>query len=331
MDTLFDDKQGGVLMKFVTFRLPSQEMRAGWLEGDQVIDMNIASGGVLPSTMLAFLEKADEHLEIVRRIQKPTSGIYPLEHVKLCAALPNPSSIRDFYAFEQHVKTARGRRGLDVVPEWYDIAVFYFTNHRAVIGPEHVVIGPKNTKKLDYELEIACVIGKEGRDIPREQAEEYIFGYCIMNDWSARDLQAKEMKVGLGPAKGKDFATSLGAYLVTKDELDTYRLQDRYNLEMTARVNGNLLSKGNFQDIYYTFAEMIERASENVTLYPGDVIGSGTVGTGCILELGTEQWLQDGDVVELEITGLGTLRNIVKKETKAGDDHVLSSHGRTSP
>ena len=162
-------------------------------------------------------------------------------------------------------------------------------------------------------MEIACVIGREGRNISREQAEEYIF-YCIMNDWSARDLQATEMKVGLGPAKGKDFATSLGAHLVTKEELDVYRNGDRYNLEMTAHVNGKLLSKGNFQDIYYTFAEMIERASEDVTLYPGDVIGSGTVGTGCILELGTEEWLQDGDVVELSITGLGTLRNTIKRK-----------------
>ncbi|MEY8350451.1 fumarylacetoacetate hydrolase family protein [Bacillus cereus] len=317
-------------MKFITFRLPSGEMRAGWLEGNKVIDMNLASNGALPSSMLAFLEKADEYVGIVRGIQKPISGVYALEDVQLCAAIPNPGSIRDFYAFEQHVKTARGRRGLDVVPEWYDIPVFYFTNHRAVIGPEVAVSCPKQSQKLDYELEIACVIGKEGSNISREQAEEYIFGYCIMNDWSARDLQAEEMKVGLGPAKGKDFATSLGAYLVTKEELAPYRIGERYNLEMTTHVNGELLSKGNFRDIYYTFAEMIERASADVTLYPGDVIGSGTVGTGCILELGTEKWLQDGDVVELAITGLGTLRNTVKKEMKAGDGHVLSSHGGAS-
>ncbi|EEL52436.1 MULTISPECIES: fumarylacetoacetate hydrolase family protein [Bacillus cereus group] len=317
-------------MRFITFRLPSGETHAGWLEGNKVIDMNLASDGVLPSSMLAFLEKADEYVGIVRGIQKPISGVYALEDVQLCAAIPNPGSIRDFYAFEQHVKTARGRRGLDVVPEWYDIPVFYFTNHRAVIGPEVAVSCPKQSQKLDYELEIACVIGKEGRNISREQAEEYIFGYCIMNDWSARDLQAEEMKVGLGPAKGKDFATSLGAYLVTKEELAPYRIGERYNLEMTTHVNGELLSKGNFRDIYYTFAEMIERASADVTLYPGDVIGSGTVGTGCILELGTEKWLQDGDVVELAITGLGTLRNTVKKEMKAGDGHVLSSHGGAS-
>ncbi|MDM5186694.1 fumarylacetoacetate hydrolase family protein [Bacillus sp. DX4.1] len=317
-------------MKFVTFRLPSQEMRAGWLEGDKVIDMSIASKGVLPSSMLAFLEKADEYIEVARNMKSPENGVYHVKDVQLCAAIPNPGSIRDFYAFEQHVKTARGRRGLDVVSEWYDIPVFYFTNHRAVIGPEDIVSRPKLSQKLDYELEIACVIGREGRNISREHAEEYIFGYCIMNDWSARDLQAQEMKVGLGPAKGKDFATSLGAYLVTKEELDVYRTGEQYDLEMTARVNGELLSKGNFKDIYYTFAEMIERASQDVTLYPGDVIGSGTVGTGCILELGTENWLQDGDVVELTITGLGTLRNTVKEEMKAGDGHVLSSHGGTS-
>lgn len=317
-------------MKFITFQHSSSEMRAGWLKGEHVIDMNIASNGTLPSTMLSFLEKADEYMDVIRTMKISQSGVYPLQEVTLCAPLPNPGSIRDFYAFEEHVKTARGRRGLDVIPEWYDIPVFYFTNHRAIVGPEKDVAKPKATQKLDYELEIACVIGKEGKNISREQAEEYIFGYCILNDWSARDLQAEEMKVGLGPAKGKDFATSLGPYIVTKDELEDYRRNDRHNLEMTASVNGDIWSKGNFQDIYYTFAEMIERASRDVTLYPGDVIGSGTVGSGCILELGTEKWLQDGDVVELSITGLGKLRNTVRNERKAGDGHVLSSHGGAS-
>lgn len=317
-------------MRFITFQHSSAEMRAGWLEGDRVIDMNIASSGVLPSTMLSFLEKAEEYMGVIRNIGTPKNGVYHVQDVTLCAPIPNPGSIRDFYAFEEHVKTARGRRGLDIIPEWYDIPVFYFTNHRAVVGPEKNVVRPKSTRKLDYELEIACVIGKEGKDISRERAKDYIFGYCIMNDWSARDLQAEEVKVGLGPAKGKDFATSLGPYIVTKDELEGYRVKERHNLEMTASVNGEIWSKGNFQDIYYTFAEMIERASKDVTLYPGDIIGSGTVGSGCILELGTEKWLQDGDVVELSITGLGKLRNTVKEEKKAGDGHVLSSHGGAS-
>lgn len=142
--------------------------------------------------------------------------------------------------------------------------------------------------------------------------QKLYFGYTILNDWSARDLQAKEMKVGLGPAKGKDFTTTIGPYIVTKDELEPYKLGDRYNLDMVARVNGAQLSKGNFKDIHYTFGDMIERASDGVTLYPGDIIGSGTVGTGCILELGTEgKWLEPGDTVELEITGIGKLKNIV--------------------
>ncbi|MFD3450435.1 fumarylacetoacetate hydrolase family protein [Microbacteriaceae bacterium 4G12] len=304
-------------MKFITFRNHLGEIRAGLLCGEQVVDINIASDGLLPSRMIDFLENTEQYMQIAQELSAPKNGVYRLEEVTLCAPLPNPGSIRDFYAFEQHVKTARGRRGLDVALEWYEIPVFYFTNHRAVIGTNDKVICPRGSEKLDYELEIACIIGKEGRNISRVQAEEYIFGYCILNDWSARDIQAQEMKVGLGPAKGKDFATSLGPYIVTKDELEPYRMQDRYDLQMKATVNGKQLSGGNYKDIHYTFAEMIERASANVTLYPGDVIGSGTVGTGCILELGTETWLQAGDVVELEITGLGVLRNeIYKSELK---------------
>lgn len=315
-------------MKFVTFRTSSGDMRSGWIEGEKIIDMNIASSGRLPSRMRDFLEHAEEYMEVIRGMSLPMKGIHGLSEVSFCAPLPNPGSIRDFYAFEQHVKTARGHRGLPVVPEWYEVPVFYFTNHRAVIGPNDSVSRPKGSQKLDYELEIACIIGKEGRNISRKEADEYIFGYCILNDWSARDLQAQEMKVGLGPAKGKDFATSIGPYIVTKDELESYRHGQRYDLKMTARVNGELLSQGNFKDIHYTFAEMIERASANVTLYPGDVIGSGTVGTGCILEHGTGCWLQPGDTVELEVTGLGVLRNAVREET--GDEDVLPSYGRTS-
>jgi 2-keto-4-pentenoate hydratase/2-oxohepta-3-ene-1,7-dioic acid hydratase in catechol pathway len=298
-------------MKFVTFRNREGEERAGWLTGAKVIDMNIASGGLLPSSMLHFLENTEEYMAIIQTLVTREKGVYQLDDVELLAPIPDPPSIRDFYAFEQHVKTARGRRGLNVVPEWYEMPVFYFTNHRAVVGPNAVVHRPAKCEWLDYELEIACIIGKQGKNIRKEDAEQYIFGYCILNDWSARDLQAKEMKVGLGPAKGKDFATSLGPFIVTKDELEQYRTSDRYDLKMTAKVNGQVLSRGNFKDIYYTFAEMIERASDGVTLYPGDVIGSGTVGTGCILELGTDvhRWLEPGDVVELEITGLGTLQN----------------------
>ncbi|WP_407925743.1 fumarylacetoacetate hydrolase family protein [Chengkuizengella marina] len=297
-------------MKYVTFRTETGPMRAGWLDGDKVIDMSEASHGKLPNCLLTFIENYDTYYTLIEDIAHEKS-IYPLEKVTLCAPLPHPPSVRDFYAFEEHVKTAREKRGLTVIPEWYEIPVFYFTNHKAITGPEESIEKPKNCSRLDFELELACVIGKKGRNITADQAEQYIFGYTIMNDWSARDIQAKEMKVGLGPAKGKDFATSLGPFIATADEINQYKVGDRFQLEMTASVNGKRLSKGNFQSIYYSFAEMIERASQNVTLYPGDIIGSGTVGSGCILELGTDvhRWLEPGDVVELEITGLGVLRN----------------------
>ena len=237
--------------------------------------------------------------------------VLPLDEVRLVAPLERPNSLRDFYAFEQHVVTANRNRNRPVPPAWYDIPVFYFGNHNAIYGPNANVPMPR-TKALDYELEIACVIGRAGRDILEEDAEEYIAGYTIMNDWSARDLQREEMAVGLGPAKGKDFATSLGPWLVTPDELAPLALGDgRYNLPMLARVNGEERSRGNFRDIDYTFAQMIARASRDTALYPGDVIGSGTVGSGCLLELTANQgpWLAEGDVVELEVGGLGLLRN----------------------
>jgi fumarylacetoacetate (FAA) hydrolase len=237
--------------------------------------------------------------------------LLPLDEVRLVAPLPRPPSLRDFYAFEQHVATASRNRGRDVPPAWYELPVFYFGNHSAIYGPNADVPIPRTTA-LDYELEIACVIGRAGRDIAAEDADEYIAGYTIMNDWSARDVQREEMSVGLGPAKGKDFATSLGPWLVTPDELELFALADgRYNLPMVARVNGVERSRGNFRDIYYTFAQMIERASRDAALYPGDVLGSGTVGSGCLLELtaGQGPWLIEGDEVELEITGLGILRN----------------------
>jgi fumarylacetoacetate (FAA) hydrolase len=235
----------------------------------------------------------------------------PLDEVKLLAPLPRPASLRDFYAFEQHVATAHRNRGRHVPPAWYEIPVFYFGNHAAIYGPGADIPLPR-TRALDYELEIACVIGRAGRDIAEEDADEYIAGYTIMNDWSARDLQMEEMSVGLGPAKGKDFATSLGPWLVTPDELAQHELADgRYNLAMVTRVNSVERSRGNFRDIFYTFAQMIARASRDANLYPGDVLGSGTVGTGCLLELtgGQGPWLAEGDLVELEVTGLGVLKN----------------------
>ncbi|MDW2878447.1 MULTISPECIES: fumarylacetoacetate hydrolase family protein [Bacillaceae] len=303
-------------MKFITFQKQDGSVRSGWLEGTAAVDMHEASKGILPKTLLAFLENHPffmEQIESHPEWKESGSGAYPLEEVTLKAPLPCPKSFRDFYAFEEHVKTARENRGLEMVKEWYELPVFYFSNHLSIKGTGEPITLPAGCSKLDYELEIACIIGKEGQNISAKEADGYIFGYCILNDWSARDIQRKEMKVGLGPAKGKDFATSIGPYIVTKDELESYRMDNGYDLDMTAKVNGILLSEGNLKDIYYSFSEMIERASENTTLYPGELIGSGTVGTGCILELGEDvhRWLKPGDTVELEITGLGKLFNTI--------------------
>ena len=230
--------------------------------------------------------------------------------------LPPVASIRDFYAFEQHVKTCRKQRGLDMIPQWYQVPVFYFSNPACVLGQDEHVKAPQGSHALDYELEIACVVGKEARNLPADDsAMDCVAGFTIMNDWSARDFQFKEMKLNLGPAKGKDFATSIGPWLVTPDELASRRQEsgagERYDMTMIARVNGKEISRGNFNQIYYSFPQMIAYASRNTRLRAGDVLGSGTVGTGCIREVGIEvqPWLQRGDVVELEIEGIGVLRN----------------------
>jgi len=310
-------------MKFVTFDTGTGSPRSGWLREGCVVDMHEVSAGRLPSELLEFVRRHEDYMEEAERIDSrlgsdakamlALKGIYPASDVALLAPFPKPPSVRDFYAFEAHVIGARRRRGLDIMPEWYQFPVFYFSNHQGIVGPNALIRKPTATSALDYELEVACVIGKEGRDITAEEADSYIFGYCIMNDWSARDIQREEVKVGLGPAKGKDFATSLGPYLVTKDELERYRTGERHDLEMTARVNGAELSRGNMRDLHYTFGNMLARASADATLYPGDIIGSGTVGTGCLLELGQEvhRWLEPGDIVELEVTGLGLLRNTI--------------------
>jgi fumarylacetoacetate (FAA) hydrolase len=227
---------------------------------------------------------------------------YALEDVRLLAPVPRPPSVRDAYAFEEHIKNAARVTGRPGVPkEWYEVPVFYFSNPAAIYGPDHEIPFPAGSGELDYELEVAAVIGVDGA----------IGGFTIMNDWSARDLQRQEMKVGLGPAKGKDFATSLGPVVVTPDELGDLRL------EMVARVNGEERSRGNLGDMYHSWEAILERASANTQLLPGDVIGSGTVGTGCILEHGDGRWLQPGDEVELEVDGIGVLRNVIGARPQA--------------
>lgn len=254
---------------------------------------------------------ADHHREDIETMS--------ISEIDLIAPVPRPTTMRDGYAFRQHVEAARRNRGVEMIPEFDDFPVFYFTNPAAVSGPGDVEVLDDHLEKLDFELECAIVIGKEGRNISAAEADEYIFGYMIYNDWSARAMQMQEMKLNLGPAKGKDFANSFGPWLATRDELAEARIDgdqgERYDLVMTASVNGTEVSRGNVKDMSWTFGQIVERASYGVMLQPGDVIGSGTVGTGCFLELNgsgiTNQWLQNGDMVELSIDRLGTLRNRV--------------------
>ena len=249
--------------------------------------------------------------------KKASKDSLVLDEVKFLSPLM-PKTIRDGYAFEQHVLTANKNRGRDVPKEWYEFPVFYFTNPNAVFGHDDEIPYPSYTDAMDYELEIAVVIGKGGMNIKAEDAEDHIFGYTILNDWSARDVQRKEMAVGLGPAKGKDFASAFGPAIVTRESIadkSTGR-PGVYDLEMSARVNGVEMSRGNFKDMYWSFGEIIARASDSVMLHPGDVIGSGTVGTGCLLELTKFQgpWLKEGDIVELEVERIGVLKNTVGRK-----------------
>jgi fumarylacetoacetate (FAA) hydrolase len=236
--------------------------------------------------------------------------------------VPSPRTFRDFYAFEQHVKTCRARRGLEMPPVWYQQPVFYFSNPTSIVGDNVPVYAPAGSNELDYELELGLVISQGGADISEKEAWKHVAGFTIVNDFSARDLQRQEMSVGLGPAKGKDFATAVGPQLVTFDEFEDRIDRDgRIHLQMTARVNGKELSRGNSADMYFTWPKIIAHASRDAELFVGDLLGSGTVGTGCILELGPENtggWLEPGDVVELEIERIGTLRTpIVARPIRA--------------
>jgi fumarylacetoacetate (FAA) hydrolase len=229
-------------------------------------------------------------------------------------------SLRDFYAFEQHVKTCRKHRGLEMLPQWYQVPAFYFSNPVAIIGDGDSVWAPQGSSALDYELELACVIGTRARDLPADDsALDCVAGFTIMNDWSARDLQRAEMAIGLGPSKSKDFATSLGPRIVPLSELrDCYR-EGRLHLAMTASVNHKQYSNGNGGTMYWSWPQILAHASRDTELRPGDVLGSGTVGTGCILELTPEAvggWLKPGDEVVLAIERLGTLRNMVVERPK---------------
>lgn len=296
-------------MKLISFEYKSTQKKSwGYLSGnDHFVDCQD-----LAPSLLTWIENNPEKLPLSTQSPQSLSGI------NLISPIPRPPSMRDGYAFRQHVEAARRNRGVPMIPEFDNFPIFYFTNHLSVTGPGEVEVLPEHLNKLDFELEAAIVIGKKCRNVKASEADSCIYGYTIMNDWSARYLQMEEMKMSLGPAKGKDFATSLGPWLVTKDELNSKKIPgpngDRYNLEMSAFVNGKQVSQGNLKDMTWTFAQIVERASYGVTLHPGDVIGSGTVGTGCFMELngnpGAEvYWLKTGDTVDLKIENLGTLAN----------------------
>lgn len=292
----------------------------------------------LPGNMNMFLNYWDDMFEtaqsvnnaILQGIITKDKGI-DINTIQLLAPIPFPTSCRDGYAFRQHVAAARRNRKVEMIPEFDQYPIFYFTNHHSIQGPGDILCMPDHFEKLDFELEAAIVICKQGRNIPASEADTYIGGLMIMNDMSARKLQMEEMLLNLGPAKGKDFSTVIGPCLVTLDELVDFEIAPKenhegkaWNLSMKCWVNGIQVCEGNVGDMDWTFAEIIERTSYGVNLHPGDVIGSGTVGTGCFLELnGTgklnnpdyrEQWLQEGDVVEMEIAGLGKLVNTIVKE-----------------
>lgn len=289
----------------------------------------------LPNDILNFLALGEKGMTLLKsceeKLTENPDSFQSVEDYQLLAPVPRPTSCRDGYAFRQHVATARRNRGLGMIPEFDQYPIFYFTNHNAIFGPGEISLMPDHFRQLDFELEVAIVIGKKGRNISAEEADQYIAGYTIMNDLSARTLQMEEMLLNLGPAKGKDFATTIGPWLVTREELEAYRTTTKenhtgaqYNMSMTCTINGVQVSSGNMNQMDWTFAEIIERASYGVDLYPGDVIGSGTVGTGCFLELnGTAklnnpdaipQWLQAGDVVSLQVEGLGELTNMISAE-----------------
>ena len=323
-------------MKLLTYRNEEQEQLGVLIDG-QVYALDQLHPE-LPNSMNLFLNYWDDFLPIaqaaeesVRAGNRWTASGKPLAGIELMAPVPFPSSCRDGYAFRQHVASARRNRKVDMIPEFDQYPIFYFTNHHSITGPGPITCMPDHFEKLDFELEAAIVISRHGRNIRAEAADEHIGGLMIMNDWSARRLQMEEMLLNLGPAKGKDFSTTLGPWLVTLDELAPFVIPAKaghvgksWNLPMKCWVNGKQVSEGNLGDMDWTFAEIIERASYGVNLYPGDVIGSGTVGTGCFLELNgtgkfndpnyTEQWIQPNDVVEMEIGELGRLSNTILAE-----------------
>jgi fumarylacetoacetate (FAA) hydrolase len=270
-------------MRLVTFRDPHNSQRVGRLDGERVVEL-------AAPTMLDWL-RGDGH--------EPAGRDHALEEVALLAPIPTPPSVRDFFAYEGHVATGWRLRGGEIPEAWYEAPVFYFSNPASIQGPNAAVKRPQGCQLLDFELEIAAVIGEGGE----------IAGYTLFNDWSARDIQRREMTVGLGPAKGKDFATSIGPWLATPDELPIE--EGRIRLEASVSLNGQELARSDAGAMHWSWPQLVAHAAKETHLVPGDILGSGTLHRGCLLELNTEggepRWLQPGDTVTISAAGLGSL------------------------
>ncbi len=309
--------------------------RLGALVGSQIVDLNLAArlrfeaegksnpsrlaDVLVPPEMSAFLEMGNESFSaaqdtleffsnnLKKRAHAGEKGErihYSEAEIRYLPPVPHPGALRDFFAFEDHALQASKRRNEPLSEAWYNQPIYYKGNHREIYGHKAVIPWPSYTRRFDFELEIACIVKKKGRDIPVEKAGEYIAGYAILNDFSARDIQKNEMACRMGPAKGKDFATGLGPYLVTTDEI-----KNPNNLAMSVSINGEKWSEGNSGGRYWSFETMISYISQGETIYPGDILGSGTYYRGCGLDL--DRWVAPGDTIELEVEGLGKLINTV--------------------
>ena len=313
-------------MKLLTYDSGSGP-RCGVLRDEHAVDVTALLGADQTlRDVRALLELGDGVLNRVRDALARDSGApsVPLDEVRLRAPVLQPPTVRDFMSFEEHA-SGQGARVLHEA--WYRLPVFYFSNSLRIFGPDDQVPFPSATDRLDYEMELGCVIGREGSDIAAADALDYIAGFCIFNDWSARDLQMDEMSIGLGPAKGKDSASSLGPWLVTADEMAPYLRDGRLQVKCTVRVNGDVwLHEGDGGAAHHSWGDFVERASKDSRIVPGDVLGSGTVGGGSIPEAiarGTQsaRYLQPGDVVELEVEGIGTLRNTLGPKEALDPDY----------
>lgn len=299
-------------MRWVTYAGDAGD-RVGLLVGE---DVHALEPGIALVDLLG--DDGQRLVDAGERARANPAEVVALTAVQLRAPIPRPPSIRDYSSFEEHISAGLRNFGQELGRDWYEIPVFYFTNPNVLHGSGAAVRGPGNTRRLDYELEVAAIVGKPGLDIAPEDAASHIAGYCIYNDWSARDLQRREQRtIPVGPGKGKDFAQSFGPYLVTPDELEPYRAGLAYDLTMTAGVNGREYSRGNLSSIYWSYPEMVAYASRGVELIPGEYVAGGTVGSGCIHELSHREngadypWLEEGDEVYLEVEQLGRLVNTV--------------------